>query len=174
MNLTASDTTGSNGDTYFPPTVARPLPEADCDTYRYLATTYSILTCLLSWLAEPDGHLVLVLAPLPGGGASSSPPDDDAEAARTRHRCPVDGVAAGGSGRQYDKCPSHRLRALGCGLRRQVLRAHQEKIRRARLVGAKKDILYSSPVRRLGSQLPVWNSLRGEVYYLVRDEIVAD
>jgi len=40
--LTASNTTGSNGDTDFSPTVAHPIPQADWNTYRYLANTYTV------------------------------------------------------------------------------------------------------------------------------------
>ena len=40
--LTASNTTGSNGDIDFSPTVAHPIPQADWNTYRYLANTYTI------------------------------------------------------------------------------------------------------------------------------------
>jgi hypothetical protein len=41
-SLTASNTTGSNGDIDFSPTVAHPIPQADWNTYRYLANTYTI------------------------------------------------------------------------------------------------------------------------------------
>jgi hypothetical protein len=40
--LTASNTTGSNGDIDFSQTVTHPIPQADWDTYRYLANTYTI------------------------------------------------------------------------------------------------------------------------------------
>jgi hypothetical protein len=40
--LTASNTTGSNGDIDFPGTVTHPIPQADWNTYRYLANTYTI------------------------------------------------------------------------------------------------------------------------------------
>src|ERR1700728_2679876 len=40
--LTASNTTGSNGDTDFSPTGAHPIPQADWNTYRYLANTYTV------------------------------------------------------------------------------------------------------------------------------------
>jgi hypothetical protein len=40
--LTASNTTGSNGDIDFSGTVTHPIPQADWNTYRYLANTYTI------------------------------------------------------------------------------------------------------------------------------------
>jgi hypothetical protein len=40
--LTASNTSGSNGDIDFPRTVTNPIPQADWDNYRYLANTYTI------------------------------------------------------------------------------------------------------------------------------------
>jgi hypothetical protein len=40
--LTASNTTGSNGDIDFSGTVTHPIPQADWDNYRYLANTYTI------------------------------------------------------------------------------------------------------------------------------------
>ena len=40
--LTASNTSGSNGDIDFSRTVAHPIPQADWNTYRYLANTYTI------------------------------------------------------------------------------------------------------------------------------------
>jgi hypothetical protein len=40
--LTASNTTGSNGDIDFPGTVTHPIPQADWNTYRYLANTYTV------------------------------------------------------------------------------------------------------------------------------------
>ena|SRR5258707_834550 len=40
--LTASNTSGSNGEIAFPPTVAHPIPQADWNTYRYLENTYQI------------------------------------------------------------------------------------------------------------------------------------
>jgi hypothetical protein len=40
--LTATNTSGSNGDTDFTQTVAHPIPQADWDNYRYLANTYTI------------------------------------------------------------------------------------------------------------------------------------
>ena len=41
-SLTASNASGSNGDTGFPLTVTHPIPQADWNTYRYLASTYTI------------------------------------------------------------------------------------------------------------------------------------
>jgi Malectin domain len=40
--LTASNTTGSNGDIDFSQTVSHPIPQADWNTYRYLANDYTI------------------------------------------------------------------------------------------------------------------------------------
>jgi len=37
-----TNTSGSNGDTDFSQTVTHPIPQADWDTYRYLANTYTI------------------------------------------------------------------------------------------------------------------------------------
>jgi len=41
-SLTATNTTGSNGDIDFSQTVTHPIPQADWNTYRYLANTYTI------------------------------------------------------------------------------------------------------------------------------------
>jgi hypothetical protein len=40
--LTASNTSGSNGDIDFSGTVTHPIPQADWNTYRYLGNTYTI------------------------------------------------------------------------------------------------------------------------------------
>jgi hypothetical protein len=40
--LTASNTTGSNGDIDFSQTVSHPIPQADWNTYRYLGNTYTV------------------------------------------------------------------------------------------------------------------------------------
>ena len=40
--LTATNTSGSNGDIDFTQTVTHPIPQADWDNYRYLANTYTI------------------------------------------------------------------------------------------------------------------------------------
>jgi len=40
--LTATNTSGSNGDIDFSRTVTHPIPQADWDNYRYLASTYTI------------------------------------------------------------------------------------------------------------------------------------
>ena len=40
--LTASNTSGSNGDIDFSRTVTHPIPQADWNTYRYLGNTYTV------------------------------------------------------------------------------------------------------------------------------------
>jgi hypothetical protein len=40
--LTASNASGSNGDIGFSRTVTHPIPQADWNTYRYLANTYTV------------------------------------------------------------------------------------------------------------------------------------